>query len=63
MNPRPVTSQETLIIAEIAQAHEGSLGMARAYIDAIATAGAQAVMKMTSNVALTLPSGRRKRSW
>ena len=32
-----------LIIGEVAQAHEGSLGMAHAYIDAIARAGADAV--------------------
>ncbi|MBN1783224.1 N-acetylneuraminate synthase family protein [bacterium] len=35
--------QECLIIGEIAQAHDGSLGMAHAYIDAIANAGAHAV--------------------
>ena len=29
-----------LIMAEIAQAHDGSLGMAHAYIDAVAAAGA-----------------------
>jgi N,N'-diacetyllegionaminate synthase len=32
-----------LIIAEIAQAHDGSLGMAHAYVDAIARTGADAV--------------------
>jgi len=31
------------IIAEIAQAHEGSLGMAHAYIDAVSKAGADAI--------------------
>jgi len=31
------------IIAEIAQAHEGSLGMAHAYIDAVSAAGADAI--------------------
>jgi N,N'-diacetyllegionaminate synthase len=31
------------IVGEVAQAHDGSLGMAHAYIDAIATAGADAV--------------------
>ena len=34
---------KTLLIAEIAQAHEGSLGNALAYIDAVADAGANAV--------------------
>jgi len=36
-----------LIIGEVAQAHEGSLGMAHAYIDAIAEAGADAVKFQT----------------
>jgi len=36
-----------LIIAEVAQAHDGSLGMAHAYIDAVADAGAQAVKFQT----------------
>ena len=37
----------TWIIAEVAQAHDGSLGMAYAYIDAIANAGADAVKFQT----------------
>jgi N,N'-diacetyllegionaminate synthase len=36
-----------MIIAEVAQAHDGSLGMAHAYIDAIANAGADAVKFQT----------------
>ncbi len=36
-----------LIIAEVAQAHDGSLGAAHAYIDAIADAGADAVKFQT----------------
>lgn len=36
-----------LIIGEIAQAHDGSLGMAHSYIDAIANAGADAVKFQT----------------
>ena len=35
------------LIGEVAQAHDGSLGMAHAYIDAIATAGADAVKFQT----------------
>lgn len=38
---------EPLIIGEVAQAHDGSLGMAHAFIDAIAAAGAQAVKFQT----------------
>lgn len=36
-----------LIIAEVAQAHDGSLGLAHAFIDAIAAAGADAVKFQT----------------
>lgn len=36
-----------LIIGEVAQAHDGSLGMAHAYIDALADAGADAVKFQT----------------
>lgn len=36
-----------LIVAEVAQAHDGSLGMAHAFIDAIAQAGADAVKFQT----------------
>lgn len=36
-----------MIIAEVAQAHEGSLGMAHAFIDAAATAGADAIKFQT----------------
>jgi N-acetylneuraminate synthase len=36
-----------LLIAEVAQAHDGSLGMAHAFIDAIADAGADAVKFQT----------------
>lgn len=36
-----------LVIAEVAQAHDGSLGMAHAYIDAVAAAGADAVKFQT----------------
>src|SRR5687767_152320 len=36
-----------LIIGEVAQAHDGSLGLAHAFIDAIADAGADAVKFQT----------------
>ncbi len=44
---RPVDRRRCLLIGEIAQAHDGSLGMAHAYIDAIADAGADAVKFQT----------------
>lgn len=40
-------NHKTFIIAEVAQAHDGSLGTAHAYIDAIAEAGADAVKFQT----------------
>lgn len=40
-------SQQCLIIGEVAQSHDGSLGMAHAFIDAIANAGANAVKFQT----------------
>lgn len=39
--------ERCLIIGEVAQAHDGSLGLAHAYIDAIAEAGADAVKFQT----------------
>ena len=41
------TMDGCLVIAEVAQAHDGSLGLAHAYIDAIADAGADAVKFQT----------------
>jgi N-acetylneuraminate synthase len=43
----PVNGKRCTIVGEIAQAHDGSLGMAHAYIDAVATAGADAVKFQT----------------
>ncbi len=40
-------SHPCLVIAEIAQAHDGSLGAAHAYIDAVATTGADAIKFQT----------------
>jgi N,N'-diacetyllegionaminate synthase len=39
--------QPALVVGEVAQAHDGSLGMAHAFIDAIARAGADAVKFQT----------------
>jgi N-acetylneuraminate synthase len=41
------TNGACLIVAEIAQAHDGSLGAAHAYIDAVARAGADAIKFQT----------------
>jgi N-acetylneuraminate synthase len=41
------TGQPTILIGEVAQAHDGSLNLAHAYIDAIADAGAHAVKFQT----------------
>jgi N,N'-diacetyllegionaminate synthase len=43
----PVPGRPCTIIGEVAQAHDGSLGMAHAFIDAIAGAGADAVKFQT----------------
>jgi N-acetylneuraminate synthase len=42
-----INSERCLIIGEVAQSHDGSLGMAHAFIDAIANAGANAVKFQT----------------
>ena len=47
MEYRSESSDNTLIIGEVAQSHDGSLGLAHAYIDAIAGAGADAVKFQT----------------
>ena len=49
-----------LVIAEVAQAHDGSLGTAHAYIDAIADAGADAV-KFQTHIAAA--EARRAEPW
>src|SRR2546427_2927873 len=48
LGSRPVgAGHPCLIVGEIAQAHDGSLGFAHAFIDAIAAAGADAVKFQT----------------
>ena len=41
------STEKCFIIAEIAQAHDGSLGMAHAYIDAVSRTGADAIKFQT----------------
>ena len=48
--PAPASAGPVLVIAEIAQAHDGSLGTAHAYIDAVAKAGAD-VVKFQTHIA------------
>jgi N,N'-diacetyllegionaminate synthase len=43
----PASADACLVVGEVAQAHDGSLGMAHAFIDAIAGAGADAVKFQT----------------
>lgn len=43
----PLPAHGCLVIGEVAQAHDGSLGLAHAYVDAIADAGAGAVKFQT----------------
>ena len=43
----PRSARPSLIVGEVAQAHDGSLGLAHAFIDAIAGAGADAVKFQT----------------
>ena len=40
-------TERCLVIGEVAQSHDGSLGMAHAFVDAIAEAGADAVKFQT----------------
>lgn len=47
LGPAADRARRCLIIGEIAQAHDGSLGTAHAYIDAVANAGADAVKFQT----------------
>ena len=42
-----ITDQRCFVVAEVAQAHDGSLGTAHAYIDAAAEAGADAIKFQT----------------
>ena len=53
-------NNEVLIIGEIAQAHDGSLGAAHAYIDAIADAGAD-VVKFQTHIAAS--ESTRQEPW
>ncbi len=47
--PDPIAALpgQTLVIAEVAQAHDGSLGTAHSYVDAVADAGADAIKFQT----------------
>lgn len=47
MNNALMSPSRCLVVAEVAQAHDGSLGMAHAFVDVIADAGADAVKFQT----------------
>ncbi len=47
MTNEPKSSGRCLVVAEVAQAHDGSLGMAHAFIDAVARTGADAIKFQT----------------
>ena len=47
MTERFIDAKRPFVIAEIALAHDGSLGMAHAFVDAAAQAGADAVKFQT----------------
>lgn len=47
ISSRAMPATRSFVIGEVAQAHDGSLGMAHAFIDAIAAAGADAVKFQT----------------
>ena len=48
--PQEPVAEHVLVIAEVAQAHDGSLGTAHAYVDAVAAAGAD-VVKFQTHIA------------
>lgn len=50
MKPLVFHPERSLVVAEVAQAHDGSLGLAHAHIDAIADAGAD-VVKFQTHIA------------
>lgn len=52
-----------IIIAEVAQAHDGSLGMPHAFIDAIGNAGADAVKYQTHIAAVEREHTRSSNAW
>ncbi len=54
------TTGRCLIIGEVAQAHDGSLGMAHAFIDAVAKAGAEAI-KFQTHIAVA--ESTREEPW
>ena len=62
MSPQPkeIDFESCLIVGEVAQAHDGSLGMAHAFIDAIADAGADAVKFQTH---LAAAESTRREPW
>lgn len=55
------SSRPCLIMAEVTQAHNGSLGMAHAFIDVIGDAGADVVKFRLTSLGPTIPLGEPSR--
>ena len=64
MSPEPILRPgRCLIIGEVALTHDGSLGLAHVFVDAIANGGADAVKFYAARSLLDTPDVRRTLAW